>query len=96
MPLVLTLFASVDPIFYATQDIAFNEKVIASAEATVKACEDELLRLREIGMPSSWFSSSAPSARADYLLHKMGASEAKIERLEKKNTELKKVLAKGG
>lgn len=47
-------------------------------------------------MNSSWFSSSVPSVRADYLLRKMGASAAKIEKLEKKNAELKKVLAKGG
>ncbi|KAF7359414.1 Mitochondrial escape protein 2 [Mycena sanguinolenta] len=41
-----------DPIFQATQDIAFNEKVIAGAEIIVKACEQELLTLKEIGKES--------------------------------------------
>ena len=45
---MLTEIFAVDPIFQATQDIAFNEKIIASRESTVKACEDELMTLKEV------------------------------------------------
>lgn len=92
-----------DPIFQATQDIAFNEKVIASSEKTVSACEQELTTLRGIVVMEAqpWWTfgfgrKSATSLRARYLVDKMLASERKIETLEKKNSELKKVLAKGG
>jgi hypothetical protein len=87
-----------DPIFQATQDIAFNEKVIASSESTVRACEQELTTLKEIGTESShwWGGRTASSARAAYLFAKMLAAETKIEVLERKNVEMKKVLAKGG
>ncbi|KAJ6547159.1 RNA12 protein-domain-containing protein [Mycena capillaripes] len=87
-----------DSIFQATQDIAFNEKVIASAESTVKVCEQELLALKEIGTDSEhwWGGNSASSTRSRYLLSKMQASTLKIEALERRNSELKKVLAKGG
>lgn len=72
--------------------------MIAGAEATVKACEEELLKLKEIRADSGhwWGGRSAGSMRAGYLLDKMLASEVKIESLEKKNADLKKVLAKGG
>ncbi|EIN07712.1 hypothetical protein PUNSTDRAFT_114198 [Punctularia strigosozonata HHB-11173 SS5] len=83
-----------DRVFQATQDIAINEKLIASAESTVKACEEELLTLKEIRAgESSWWSSSTRT-REKYLVKKMQASEGKIEQLEKQNAELKKVLAK--
>ncbi|KAJ7756804.1 RNA12 protein-domain-containing protein [Mycena maculata] len=87
-----------DSIFQATQDIAFNEKMIAGAESIVKACEQELLTLKEIGTRGEhwWGGNSASSLRSRYLLSKMQASAMKIESLERKNTELKKVLAKGG
>ncbi|KAF7338610.1 Mitochondrial escape protein 2 [Mycena venus] len=87
-----------DSIFQATQDIAFNEKIIASAESTVKACEQELLALKEIGKDSEhwWGGNTASSTRTNYLLSKMQASTLKIEALERKNSELKKVLARGG
>ncbi|KAJ7871518.1 RNA12 protein-domain-containing protein [Mycena olivaceomarginata] len=87
-----------DSIFQATQDIAFNEKVIASAESTVKACEQELLALKDIGRESEhwWSGNTASSTRSRYLLSKMQASTMKIEALERKNSDLKKVLAKGG
>ncbi|KAJ7470384.1 RNA12 protein-domain-containing protein [Mycena latifolia] len=87
-----------DSIFQATQDIAFNEKLIASAESTVKACEQELLALKEIGTDAEhwWGGNSASSSRSRYLLAKMQASASKIEALEQKNLELKKILAKGG
>lgn len=85
---------SLDRIFQATKDVSFNEKVIASAEATIKACEEELVTLKEI-TPDSWFATPT-DARRRYLLGKVAASERKIERLEVTNTDLKRVLARGG
>jgi hypothetical protein len=43
-----------------------------------------------------WGRRTGPSARADYLFDKMLAAEAKLEVADKQNTELKKILAKGG
>ncbi|KAF7357625.1 hypothetical protein MSAN_01359000 [Mycena sanguinolenta] len=87
-----------DSIFRATQDIAFNERMIAGEENTVKACEQELLSLKEIGRDFEhwWGGNAASSTRSRYLLTKMQAATMKIEALERKNIELKKVLAKGG
>ncbi|KAJ7210678.1 RNA12 protein-domain-containing protein [Mycena haematopus] len=87
-----------DSIFRATQDIAFNEKIIAGEENAVKAYEKELLSLKEIGRDFEhwWGGNAASSTRSKYLLSKMQASTIKIEALERRNTELKKVLAKGG
>lgn len=92
-----------DPIFQATQDIAYNEKVIASSESTVRACEEELATLKGLISvePRQWWKfglggPGATSLRRKYLFDKMLVSEKKIESLEKKNVDLKKVLAKGG
>jgi hypothetical protein len=90
-----------DRVFQATQDISFNEKLIASSESTVRTCEQELDTLRGIELDSqqSWLAwlffggKSAARARTRYLLDKMLAAEMKIEALERKNVELKKVLA---
>jgi hypothetical protein len=69
--------------------------VIAGAESAIKTCEQELLMLREIGIDSTWWGGrTASSARAAYLLEKMHVAEDKIEMLEKRNAELKKVLKK--
>ena len=86
----------VDPTFQAVQDIAVNEKLIASSEATVKACESELLTLKEVdaGTASWWGSKRAVEMREHYLFKKMRAAEEKIESLERQNAQLKKVLAK--
>ncbi|KAF5386931.1 hypothetical protein D9615_001714 [Tricholomella constricta] len=91
------------PIFQATQDIALNEKVIASSEKTILTCEEELKTLRGIAMMEArpWWQlglgrQSATSVRSRYLADKMLIAARKIETLEKKNVELKKVLAKGG
>ena len=81
-----------DPTFQATQDIAFNQKVIASSEATVQACETELLALKDIdaGTASWWGSKRAVEMRENYLLKKMRAadysavSHTRIERPWKK------------
>jgi hypothetical protein len=90
-----------DPIFQATQEISFNEKIITTSESTVRSCEQELVTLKDIGSESSssWWGlrgKSATRARMNYLFDKMLAAEMKIEVLERRNAELKKVLAKGG
>lgn len=85
-----------DHIFRATQDIAFNEKVIAASESTVKACEQELLALKDVdaGTADWWGSRTAVRERMNYLLKKMRLAEEKIEALDKQNTSLKKILSK--
>jgi len=70
-----------------------NEKAIASAESTIRECEDELLKLEQIKpLDNGLLSSGATRLRADYLLRKLRDAEAKIEKLEKDNTTLKKEL----
>ncbi|KAH9946331.1 RNA12 protein-domain-containing protein [Epithele typhae] len=85
-----------DATFQATQDIAYNEKSIASAEAILKACESELLTLKDVdaGTAHWWGSTRVVEMRQHYLLKKMRVAEDKIESLEKQNVQLKKVLAK--
>ncbi|KAG5645040.1 hypothetical protein DXG03_007219 [Asterophora parasitica] len=92
-----------DPIFSATQDIALNEKAIAGAEKNISSYEEELTTLQGIAVMETrpwWhFGLGRPSAtaiRSRYLAEKMIVSERKVETLERKNRELKKVLAKGG
>lgn len=89
-------FISLDPVFHAIQELDSNAKRIASAETTIKACEDELKGLATIGeTQSSWTGRrSATNLRASYLLKKMTAAEKTLEKLEAQNAELKKVLAK--
>ncbi|KAI0698509.1 RNA12 protein-domain-containing protein [Cytidiella melzeri] len=85
-----------DPIFHATLDIAVNEKIIASNDNTVKACEEELMALKEVEAGTShwWGSRRAVTAREEYLLRKMRLAQEKIETLEKQNASLKKALSK--
>lgn len=92
---------SSDPIFRATQEIAFNEKAIAGAEKIISTCESELTILRDISEQErkmGWFGigRGASDTRAKFLLEKMRAAEVKVEHLDKVNTDLKKVLKKGG
>ncbi|SJL04426.1 uncharacterized protein ARMOST_07792 [Armillaria ostoyae] len=86
-----------DAIFQATQDLAFNEKVIATAETNIKAYEQELSTLKDMGADTSfWYnfsSSSVLSQRARYLLNKAKTAQTKVETLEKQNSLLKKTLA---
>lgn len=91
-----------DPIFRAVQDIAFNEKIIMSSEGTLRTCEEELTTLKDILAleRQEWWKfglgrKSSSSRRVDYLFNKMLVAERKIETLEKANTDLKKVLARG-
>ncbi|KZT03537.1 uncharacterized protein LAESUDRAFT_761884 [Laetiporus sulphureus 93-53] len=85
-----------DSVFQASQDIAFNEKVIAASESIVKACEQELLALKDVNAGTSdwWGSRTAVRDRSNYLLKKMRIAEEKIEALEKQNGNLRKVLSK--
>jgi hypothetical protein len=78
--------------------LADSEKVIASSESKIRVCEDELMRLKEImAADSSWWGGKrASSERAAYLFNNMLVAERKIEALEKRNAELKKILSKGG
>ncbi|KAK7015902.1 mitochondrial escape protein 2 [Paramarasmius palmivorus] len=86
-----------DKIFQAIQEITYNEAQISSAESSIKSCEEELLKLKDIGWnPAKWFWNDPPSRRAEYLMSKMMEAERKLEVLERKNGELKKALAKGG
>ena len=87
-----------DPIFQASQDLASNTRLIDSAETTVRACEQELQVLRTIGLDSDhwWSGATAMGIRAKYLMDKMANAQGTLEKLEKHNGELKKVLARGG
>jgi hypothetical protein len=86
-------FFSVDATFRAVQDIALNEKAIASAESSIKTCEEELLKLEQIRpLDRGLLSSGATQQRAAFLLKKMRDAENKIEKLEAMNTKLKKSL----
>ena len=89
---------AVDRIFQAVQNINLNEKLIATHVSTIKACEDELTVLKNIGLElgsSVLGGKGATAARANYLLEKMMQSSDKVEHLEAENSKLKKVLAKG-
>ena len=85
-----------DPIFRATQDITFNERVIAASESTIKSCEQELLTLKDVDAGTAdWMGSrTAVRDRMNYLLKKMRTAGDKIEMLEKENARLRKVLSK--
>ncbi|THV08025.1 hypothetical protein K435DRAFT_825312 [Dendrothele bispora CBS 962.96] len=85
-----------DPVFRATQEIAYNNKLITAAVDTIKSCETELLSLKEIkGEFSGYLQFSDPSKdRAQYLLKKMAKAEKELEKLEQENDNLKKVLVK--
>ncbi|KAI5900140.1 uncharacterized protein SCHCODRAFT_02607113 [Schizophyllum commune H4-8] len=85
-----------DSIFEAMMDTAYNKKIIDASETIVKDCEDELLKLKEIGLENGWLGRTPSSERANYLYDKMMKAQRKIVQLERKNDELKKVLAKGG
>ncbi|KAI0005857.1 RNA12 protein-domain-containing protein [Russula compacta] len=84
-----------DPIFQATQDLASNAKLVETAEATVRACEQELQVLHTIGLDSAhwWSSATATGIRAKYLMERMANAQGTLQKLEKQNGELKKVLA---
>jgi len=77
------------------QDIEYNKQLITASESMIKACEEELMRLTEIGeyTRSSVFGTDrAVGLRTRYLLNAMGEASAKIETLERANGKLKKLL----
>nr|GAT47512.1 predicted protein [Mycena chlorophos] len=86
-----------DRVFQATHDIAFNERCIASHESAIKACEEELLSLKEIGIQPHWLlwgsGNSGQAVRARYLSAKIYVANSKIEALERENAALRKVLS---
>lgn len=86
-----------DHVFQATQDIACNELLISGAESVIKSAESELVTLKDIVSGAWAHMSGAKKAnyRARYLADKMQEALVKVERLEKANVELKKVLASG-
>ena len=56
------------------------------------------MTLKDLGGAYSswwWWGQTPSSQRAKFLLNKMKDAEKKVEMLEKRNTELKKVLARG-
>ena len=86
---------SLDAVFGATQDIDYNKQLIAASESTIKACEEELLRLTGIGEHTRspvFGTDRAVSMRTRYLLNAMGEASAKIDSLERANAKLKKLL----
>jgi hypothetical protein len=64
----------------------------------VRACEQELQVLRMIGLDSVhwWSSATAPQIRAKYLTQRMANAQATLEKVEKQNKVLRKVLAESG
>ncbi|KAG6879038.1 hypothetical protein C0992_005663 [Termitomyces sp. T32_za158] len=90
-----------DSTFRAIQEISLNERVISSAEKTIKDCEEELTAISAIASRTRlpwWhlgFGSHGTSNRAKYLTEKIASNAKKITVLEKTNLKLKRVLAKG-
>jgi hypothetical protein len=63
----------------------------------VRACEQELQVLRTIGIDSAhwWSRATATEIREKYLMQRMANAQTGLEKLEKRNGELRKVLAGG-
>lgn len=94
-PAAQTQYFYLDPIFQATQDLTFNAKLVETAEATVRSCEQELQVLHTIGLDSAhwWSGATATGIRAKYLMERMANAQATLQKLEKENGELRKALA---
>jgi hypothetical protein len=75
----------------------YEFQAIAESNAKIWSCEDELLKLKDIGAADSswWGGKRASSERAAYLFNNMLSAERKIEALEKRNTDLKRIVSKG-
>lgn len=93
--------ATQDPIFRAMQEISLNERIISRAEKLIKDCEEELTAISAITSRTRlpwWQFGCIPhgtSERSKYLTNKIALNAKKITVLEKKNLQLKRVLAKG-
>lgn len=84
----------IDPVFQATQELGYNEKEIAQAESKIKVYEQELALLVDtMSKEGVILRRSACAERARYVGENMINAERKLERLEKKNRELKKALS---
>jgi ketol-acid reductoisomerase len=91
---VLTI--EIDSIFRAAQELGYNEKEMAQAESKIKGYEEELALLVDTMAKEGFIlRRSACAERARYIGDKLVYAERKVERLEKKNRELKKALEKG-
>lgn len=87
-----------DSIFEATQDIAYNNSLIKYNEGVIQKCEDEIVVLKDVDAATAvwWGSRAAVDNRREYLLQKLRTAGHKVETADRQNTNLKKVLAKGG
>ena len=90
-----------DKLFEATQELAYNEKQIAEAEVKIKGCENELAVLMDTMQKENeqrwWglFGRSACWGRARYVGNYLTVTERKLEMLEKRNKEWKRVIKEG-
>jgi hypothetical protein len=83
-----------DPVFRATQEIAYNEKIISSSEAAIAKYEQELVTLRDIASEEGFGVGSAKQRRI-YLFDKLRAAQEKVTSLDDTNAKLKKILKRG-
>jgi len=95
-----------DPIFQAAQDLATNAQLANNAESTISSCETELAALQGVAsgagsVKDKWWrwiwswEEDAVDQRARHVRRRMKEAQAKLEALERRNAELRKVLAKG-
>lgn len=95
-------------MFKAASQIEYNNAVIVKTEADIRACEDELQRLKEITADKGieglgvkkigWMSfrnDYAIKERANWLMDKMGASVDKLNVLERSNEDMVRILSSG-
>ncbi len=84
-----------DEVFKALQEIGYCEKLVESAEATIKECEEELAVLSDLQkMEASWnpFGVSGVRTRLSNLLRELEEAEEKRVKLEGRLSKLKRVL----
>jgi hypothetical protein len=89
-----------DKLFEATQELAYNEKQISEAEAKITGYESELAILVDTMKKENeqrwwgWglFGRSACRGRMRHVGDKLAATERKLEVLERKNNEWKRVI----
>ncbi|KIM49011.1 hypothetical protein M413DRAFT_438171 [Hebeloma cylindrosporum] len=85
-----------DKVFAARQELVYNEKQIADTEAKIGTYEQELAVLVETmgNEQRRWwtFGRSACVERARAVGERLVIAQRKVDKLERKNTELKKVM----
>ena len=86
----------VDKVFAARQDLVYNEKQIVDAEAKIAMYEQELVMLVEtMGKEQRrwWTLRRSPCVeRARAVGERLVIAQRKVEKLERQNAELKKVI----